>query len=401
MRNLIPAFILLFSVPVLAVQASNQSLEKFQVHQIQPLVIPEDLRGFMTGMGFDEQERQIAEIRYQAYIDALDAIAEESVARELEIRERLEGILKGRFRPKPGEVKQLRIDLEQSKAKNWPAVDLEFDNLIDDLRTIGVNVQAKAMEQERFNLYRRVYLRPLRVEASDSSYAGEGLDFFELVKDGAQEELRGVAPETLAIHLEVWRVDMLPIIRKSANEERQNRLGDHIGRINGDTAARVNIMIDRSKRWAARQRVDYKTFVAIYGSCTTADDANAWTARYRRANYPWLWKSNDDVERMSTWILSNGSVDQLDIVNKVLPDYLARRDELRLEVEAILSQGRASGANLSDDVAGFYEAAEEPLTQLMQNSGKRSVLLRQAKAQLEQPLTDGQRAAVRRLLLGR
>ena len=70
-------------------------------------------------------------------------------------------------------------------------------------------------------------------------------------------------------------------------------------------------------------------------------------------------------------------------------------------MEAVLSQGRASGANLCDDVAGFYEAAEEPLTKLMQNSGKRSVLLRQAKAQLEQPLSDGQRAAVRRLLLGR
>ena len=204
MRNLIPVFILLFSVPVLAAQASNRSLEKFQTHQIQPLVIPEDLRGFMTGMGFDDQERQIAEIRYQAYIDALEAIAEESVARELAIRERLEGILKGRFRPKPGEVKQLRIDLEQSKAENWPAVDLEFDNLIDDLRTIGVNVQVKALEQERFNLYRRVYLRPLRIEARDSSYAGEGLDFFELVKEGVQEELQGVCNQNFPFRQIFW-----------------------------------------------------------------------------------------------------------------------------------------------------------------------------------------------------
>ncbi|MBG80816.1 MAG: hypothetical protein CMJ39_08940 [Phycisphaerae bacterium] len=401
MRALIPLIVFLTSLPALAMQASNQALQKFQVHQIQPLVIPEDLRGFITGMGFDDQERQIAEIRYQAYIDALESIADESVSREQAIRDRLDGILKGRFRPQPGEVKQLRIDLEESKSQNWPAVDREFDDLIDDLKTIGVNVQTSAFEAERFNLYRRVYLRPLRIEASDSTYAGEGLDFFELVVEGVREELQNVSPDVLENHLATWRVAMLPIIRKSADDERQDRLGDHVARITGDTAARVNIMIERSKRWAARQGVDYTTFVAIYSSCPTTDDANAWTARYRRANYPWLWKSNDDVEKMAEWILSNGSPEQLGIVNDVLPDYITRREELRLEVEAILAEGRGSGANLCDDVAGAYEAAREPLTKLMQNSGKRSVLLRQAKAELEQPLSDGQRAAVRRLLLGR
>ena len=90
----------------------------------------------------------------------------------------------------------------------------------------------------------------------------------------------------------------------------------------------------------------------------------------------------------------------MQIVNEVLPDYLARREELRLEAEALLSEGRRSGANLCDDAAMKYESAQDLIGQLMRNSGQRTVLLKQAKAELEKPLTSGQRSAVARVLLG-
>ena len=103
---------------------------------------------------------------------------------------------------------------------------------------------------------------------------------------------------------------------------------------------------------------------------------------------------------MATWILANGSPEQMASVNEIIPGYLDRREALRLEAEEILSEGRRSGANLCDDAAMKYESAQELIGQLMRNSGQRTVLLEQAKAELEQPLTSGQRSAVTRHLLG-
>ena len=77
------------------------------------------------------------------------------------------------------------------------------------------------------------------------------------------------------------------------------------------------------------------------------------------------------MERISDWILENGSPEQIEVVNEVLPDYLARREELRLETEDILAEGRRTGANLCDDAAMDYKAAEESLSRLMRNSGQR------------------------------
>ena len=159
-------------------------------------------------------------------------------------------------------------------------------------------------------------------------------------------------------------------------------------------------MIDRSKRWSERQGIDYQRFITIYGLCSTPEDAAEWTARYRRANYPWLWISGDEVEQIADWIFANGEVEQIVVVNDVLSDYLARREALRLETESILAEGRALGANLNNDISASFEAVNQLRQKLMQNSGKRTILIRDARAQLEHPLTPGQRAAISRLLLG-
>lgn len=193
---------------------------------------------------------------------------------------------------------------------------------------------------------------------------------------------------------------MQPSIRISAEAERAAALADRVARLNGDMPTRTEIMIERSKRWAVRKTIDYNTFHAIFVACPMPWAGVAWVDRYRQANYPWLWKTGDEVERISDWILANGSPEQIEVVNEVLPEYLARREELRLETEGILAEGRRTGANLCDDAAMDYKAAEEPLSRLMRNSGQRTVLMRQARAELEQPLTSGQRAAVARLLLG-
>ncbi|MEE2908182.1 MAG: hypothetical protein VX527_10190 [Planctomycetota bacterium] len=391
---------LLLTQTVLGVPTSRDTLTNFQDHQINPLVLPDDMRAYILVLGLDEAQQVIADTRYQAYITTLEEIVEASVQREKVLRKRLDGILQGRYRSEPGEIVSIRVQLIESKSANWPMADTQLDSLVEDILTVGPSVDSATLDRANFELHRRIYLAPLRLEAGDTTYAGEGLDFYELVEEASKAELNGVSPENMEVALAGWREALKASIRRNSEAERAAKLAEQVAILNGDTATRVNVMIERSKRWADRQAIDYNTFVAVYGLCPSTDAAITWTARYRQANYPWLWNPDDDVERIANWILKNGTPEQLEIVNEVLPKYLARREELRLETEGILSEGRRTGANLCDDAAMKYEAAEETLGQLMRNSGQRTVLMRQARAELEQPLTNGQRAAIARFLLG-
>ncbi|MDG2422784.1 MAG: hypothetical protein P8M22_02265 [Phycisphaerales bacterium] len=386
--------------PVTAAPTSRETLASFQDHQFQPLVLPDDMRAFIIIMDLNEAQRDIADVRYQSYVASLEDAVEKSLLREQAIRDRLDGILKGRYRSGPGEISSLRVQLVESKASNWPIADTQFNSLVEDIVAIGSPVESETLDRGRFELHRRIYLMPLRMESSDNTYAGEGLDFFELAKAAAKEELKDVPPQAVQESLDGWRKAMQSTIRSYAEAERASEMAERIAILNKDSAARINVMIERSKRWGERQLIDYDTFVSIYGLCPTTDEASMWIARYRQANYPWLWEQDDEVERIATWIIENGKPEQMQIVNEVLPDYLARREELRLEAEALLSEGRRSGANLCDDAAMKYESAQDLIGQLMRNSGQRTVLLKQAKAELEQPLTSGQRSAVARVLLG-
>ena len=399
-RTLMTGLVLLLA-PTGLVADSSETLAQFESHRIRPLVMPGDIRAFTVILGFDESQDELAELRYESYIDRLQVVADQSNERDKAIRERLDGILKGRYRPKSGEVKTLRVDLEKSKAENWPQADAEMDSFIEDVITLGSVVDSQTLDRARFEVYRRVYLRPARVDGQDSRYDGSGLDFFELVQEAKQAELQGVPAAAVDAPLDAWRVAMMPVIRVYADTERQAALSDRVAQLSGDTNGRINVMIERSKRWSARQSIDYTTFAAIHQVCPSAEAAGAWTARYRSANYPWLWTTGDDVERIADWILQNGSSEQQTTVIEVLPEYLVGRDELRTQAQSILYSGRAIGANLCDDIAPAYEAANEWLTKLMKNSGERTMLMRQARARMEQPLTDGQRAAIARLLLGR
>ena len=392
--------VLLIGRPVFGGPSSNEKLVTFQSHQIAPLILPDQIRRYITALDLDESQANIAEVRYDSYLDALDSIVENSIEREKAIRKRLDGILIGRYRASPDEINQLRIDLEESRRSNWKFVDEQLDLILDDIAAISPDTVPDRVERARFDLYRQIYLAPLRLEESDPSYSGEGVDMFILVEDASKQELQNVPTSQFDPALDAWRKAMMPIIRSNAELEREAAFQDRVSAINQDSADQIKIMIERSKRWSVRQAIDYAGFISIYGLCNTPESAAEWTARYRKANYPWLWISGDSIERIAEWIVENGEVQQIMVVNDVLSDYLTRREQLRLQTEAILAEGRGLGANLNSETAASFEEVNETLQKLMKNSGQRTILMRDARAQLEHPLTTGQRAAVSRLLLG-
>ncbi len=392
--------LLMLVLPVHGGPASNAKLVTYQSHQISPLILPDHIRRYVVSLDLDEAQSSIADVRYDAYLDALDSIVEDSIAREEVIRNRLDGILMGRYRAASGEINRLRIALEESRKSNWKLVDEQLDLLLDDIAAIGPDTSRDRVDRAKFDLFRHIYLTPLRLEEADPRYSGEGVDLFLLVEEASREELGDVPKESFQPALDSWRTAMYTIIRTNADLEREAGFRNRVSAINGDASDQINIMIERSRRWSERQAIDYQGFLAIYSLCMSPEAAADWTARYRKANYPWLWISGDEVERIANWIFENGEVDQIVVVNDVLSDYLTRREALRLETEAILAEGRALGANLNNDISASFEAVKEPKLKLMQNSGKRTILMREARAQLEHPLTPGQRAAISRLLLG-
>ena len=398
--GLILLSLLLSVLPVHAGPASNEKLVTYQSHQISPSILPDHIRRYVASLDLDDTQSSIADVRYDAYLDALDSIVEASISREEVIRNRLDGILRGRYRATPEEINVLRIGLEKSRKSNWKMVDEQLDLLLDDIAAIGPDTSQDKVDRAKFDLFRHIYLTPLRLEEGDPRYSGEGVDLFLLVEEASREELADVPQDSFQPALDAWRIAMSAIIRRNADLEREAGFRNRVSAINKDSSDQINIMIERSRRWSDRQTIDYQAFVTIYALCTTPEAAADWTARYRQSNYPWLWISGDEIERIANWIFENGEVDQIVVVNDVLSDYLTRREVLRLETEAILAEGRALGANLNNDISTSFEAVNEPKQKLMQNSGQRTILMREARAQLEHPLTPGQRAAISRLLLG-
>ena len=398
--GLILLSLLLFALPVCGGSASNDKLVTYQSHQISPLILPDHIRRYVSSLDLDEAQSSIADFRYDSYLDALDSIVEDSIAREDVIRNRLDGILMGRYRAAPGEINKLRVDLEKSRKSNWKMVDEQLDLLLDDIAAIGPDISEDKVDRAKFDLFRQIYLAPLRLEEADPRYSGEGVDLFILVEEASREELKDVSKDAFQPALDAWRSSMSSVIRSNADLEREAGFRNRVSAINKDSSDQINIMIERSRRWSDRQAIDYQGFIDVYALCSTPEAAADWTARYRQANYPWLWISGDEVERIADWIFENGEVDQIIVVNDVLSDYLERRETLRLETEAILAEGRGLGANLNNDISASFEAVNEPKQKLMQNSGQRTILMREARAQLEHPLTPGQRAAISRLLLG-
>ena len=149
--------------------AGDLSLTDFQIHQVHPLVTPGDMRSFAAALQLPQDQQDVASMRYDAYIQDLEAVVQESIDREAELQNRLNGILTGRYRAKPQEVKTLRTNLEESKAQNWPRVDAALDSLIADTQAIGPPISPETVERAVFDLYRSIYLRPLRQEAADSA----------------------------------------------------------------------------------------------------------------------------------------------------------------------------------------------------------------------------------------
>lgn len=392
--------LVLLGLPAHGVPSSNEKLVTYQTHQISPLILPDHIRRYVSSLGLDEMQASIADVRYEAYLDALDSIVEASIEREAAIRKRLDGILMGRYRATQEEIQELRIDLEKSKRANWQMVDEQLDLLLEDIAAISPEIGREKIDRVKFDLFRNIYLEPLRLEGADPTYSGEGVDLFVLVEEASRLELNEVPESSFQPALDAWRLSMFPVIRSNAASEREAAYRNRVSAINKDSSDQINIMIERSKRWSVRQGIDYQCFITIYALCPTAEAAAEWTARYRRANYPWLWISGDEVERIADWIFANGDVDQIIVVNDVLADYLTRREMLRLETESILAEGRSLGSNLNNDISASFEVVNDLKQKLMQNSGQRTILIREARAQLEHPLTPGQRAAISRLLLG-
>ena len=148
-------------------------------------------------------------------------------------------------------------------------VDEQLDLLLEDIAAISPEIGRDKIDRSKFDLFRHIYLTPLRLEEADPRYSGEGVDLFVLVEEASREELSDVPDESFQPALEAWRTAMFPIIRSNAASEREAAFRNRVSAINRDSSDQINIMIDRSKRWSERQGIDYQGFITIYGLCST------------------------------------------------------------------------------------------------------------------------------------
>jgi hypothetical protein len=154
-------------------------------------------------------------------------------------------------------------------------------------------------------------------------------------------------------------------------------------------------------RWLAQTAVHERAIEAI---ATLAEGAGgeqartAWLHRAQQAQFPGLYDDHR-LQVTSEWVLANGNAMQRDAVPTAHRAWLESARPVAMKMASLVRQGFEQGVDLQHDAVGLNQDVGELRRTWLQSSGDRQVRLETARAAIERQLTDGQRAAIRRLIM--
>lgn len=367
--------------------ARPNDAEAFRQAGIEPVVSPDDFRGFMSDLQLGRDEMDAADVLLDDYASGMLQVLADLRAQQDRDRDRLDAALDGRSRLSAAAIRDIRLSLRGAVQDSWSVADERLQEMVE-WATLLSQVDADAQRRAVGRLHRRVYL---------TGHGRAGLvDVAALAADA--EELRDTDEAAVKAALATYDRSIAATAQDDALAVREAHITDAIAALRRDTAARASLQRASSERWRARMAVQDAAAAAVGALLRSSSKAGRqWTDRVNAAFFPSVCGPLDAVAA-AEWIAKNGDATQAAQAGKCIENSMERLRTLRSEAVALLREGRELGVDLDHEAASLIGESMDVRMRYLRNSGERSILEREMFDCVTRPLSDGQRAAIGRIL---
>jgi len=364
-----------------------------------PVARPTHVRAFTEALQLDRGQLDTVSLVIEDYESSMRDAHDALVARAQASRDKLDAAFSGRRRLSMDAIRTIREDIESAPRDVWPELDDRFEELLDTLTIVSVLPAAQVDAAAR--TFRRQVLLQAMFNDQTASYAATALDVANLVDTALAEELADVDTSSLEGVLATYHQTLDSRLSGWFKARRAAHVSDGLASIVGDDVTRIELMKASAERWLEQTAMHEQAIEAI---ATLADAAggdrarSAWLRRAQRVRFPGLY-DDDRLEVISEWVLANGNELQRAAVPAAYAAWLESARPVAMKMAALLRQGFEQGVDLQHDAVALKPEAVELRRTWLQSSGDRQVRLETARAAIERHLTDGQRAAIRRVIM--
>ncbi|MCH2141487.1 MAG: hypothetical protein MK077_00595 [Phycisphaerales bacterium] len=374
------------------IAAPGDSASEYRIAGIEPVVTPYHFRNLMDQLGLSEQDSDTAAVLMDDYAQDMRQVLVELASQRDSDRERLDAAIDGRIRVSPEELRSIRISMRTAVVPSWDVADGKLADLVE-WATLISPLPASTQQTAVGDFYRQVFLR-------ESSRDGM-VDLHRLLDRALAEELTGMTREEIAPALFAWTREASLFAKRDAWTVRQHRLDDDLAALRNQPEVRITLQQEAAHGWLRRIAIldDGAQAVAVVVETKLGPGpAAAWKRRVRGACFPNV-SGRIDAEVASQWVMRNGDTSQQQAALDCLAQQAANLEALRAEATNLLRQGRAIGIDLAHESASKVSDATSLRMKFLRNSGERSVLIQEMLDCVQGSLSEGQRAAIRRVLI--
>lgn len=398
------ALIAAWSAPTEAAPRRGRSTDDALAH-VQPKAPRQAYMDFLAEMGVEDDQRMVLEVAYSTYASGLAALAEELDEKaEAAGRSRVESALEGAVILSPEEMRRLRIAVLRAYAEGWDDADALLEELLLNTEVLLDEGQSAAFEDALATLHREIYLHPLQAQSDDETYAGDGVDLFQLVEEARREggELETLPAGTLEGVLDQYAAALDSLLVAQANWQRKGELDQAIARIERDEDALAEAERAALNRWRAAYGLlegAAGEIGEIVGRELGPTAAARWDQRVREATFPWLY-GEQLPDRQYRWIARQDLPTEKLARAKAIHDAFAEQQaELAADAGDLIIQARKKYGLIlrgSMNPADLRDAGARDLYQrFLRNSGQRSKLHGDTSGKLNALLTERQSQQMR------
>jgi len=373
---------------VAPVCSAAHDADDYRAAGIEPVVSPSDFRAYLVDLQLGPDEMDAADLLLDDYGSGMRQVLVDLHAQQERDRARLDAALDGRIRLSADAIRALRLSLRVAVQDSWKVADARLGEMVEWATLLSL-ADAETQSTAIGRLHRRVYL-------TGSGRAGL-VDVAALVAEA--EELEAIDDASVQRALAAYDQSIAATARDDALAVRQARITDVMASLRNDTAARASLQRATAQRWTVRMAVQDAAIAAINKLLATSGRgaSRRWTDRVNAAFFPSVC-GKLDASIAAEWVSRNGNAAQATQARACINDSSENLRTLRSEAVALLREGRAIGVDLDHDAAALVSEAMNVRMRYLRNSGERSILEREMYDCVVRALSDGQKAAIRRIL---
>lgn len=366
---------------------------------VLPVARPDHVRAYVDALELDRDQLDTVEFIIEDYEASMLAAHEELLEGARVSRSALDDAFAGRRRLSLDAIRRLREDVESAPRAYWPAVDARLDELVEALAVVSTLPRGRVEAAQR--AFRRQVLIDAVVDDGTAAAAATGLNLERLVDRGREAELAGVDAAGLEAAMGPWLEALDSRLVVWVHARRSDHVEDSLAEIAGDDAARLALMKASADRWIEQTSIHSSAIDAIsaLARASGGEEAGAaWAQRAQEARYPGLYDDHR-LRVTSDWVRDNGDDAQREAVTRAHAMWVESCRPVAMKMTSLMRKGFEQGVDLQHSAIALSREAVDLRRTFLQSSGDRQVRLETARALIERHLTEGQRAAVRRVIM--